>query len=119
MEAETALRAELRAHPSDVPAQIRLAMVLDSQRRPDEALPLLRAVLESKADSAEALYLLGKILLARGEAGEAVEPLEAAARLTPEDAEVRDELGRAYEKLGRKDLARRQFAASRQLKAKH
>ena len=118
-EAETALRAELRAHPSDVLAQIRLAMVLDSQGRPDEALPLLRAVLQSKADSAEALYLLGKILLARGKAGEAVEPLEAAARLIPEDAEVRDELGRAYEKLGRKDLAQRQFAASLQLKARH
>ena len=44
--------------------------------------------------------------------------LEAAARLAPEDPRVRDELGRAYQKLGRTELAEREFEAARQLKAR-
>jgi Flp pilus assembly protein TadD len=58
------------------------------------------------------------MLLAGGAATEAVEHLEVAARLSPEDASVREQLGQAYQKLGRTELARREFEASRQLKAR-
>ena len=79
------------------------------------AMALLRGVAEAQPDSAEALYLLGRMLLAQGAATEAVEPLEAAARLTPEDPNVRYQLGQAYQTLGRTELARRELEAARQL----
>ena len=53
-----------------------------------------------------------------GAAAEAVEHLEAAARLAPEDASIRYQLGQAYQKLGRTELAQQQFEVFRQLKEK-
>jgi Flp pilus assembly protein TadD len=79
---------------------------------------VLRGVVESRPDRAEARLLLGRMLLAQGDAAEAVVHLEAAARSTPDDADVREQLGRAYEKLGKAELAREQFEASRQLRAR-
>jgi Flp pilus assembly protein TadD len=79
---------------------------------------LLRAVLKAKPDYADARYVLGKILLARGDAAPAAEHLEAAARLAPEDANIRYQLGQAYQKLGRTDEAQQQFEIFRQIKDK-
>ena len=42
--------------------------------------------------------------------------LEAASRLSPEDAGVRYQLGQAYQKLGRTEEARQQFEVFRRLK---
>ena len=95
-----------------------LGVVYLTQGRLAEAESALRAELQAHPADAEALYLLGKILLARGAAQEALGHLEAAARLAPDDPDVRDELGRAYERLGQNDLAQRQFEASRQIKAR-
>jgi len=95
-----------------------LGVVYLKQGRPAEAETALRAELQAHPSDVQALYLLGKILLARGAAQEALGHLEAAARLSPDDADVRDELGRAYERLGQSDLAKRQFEASRQIKAR-
>ena len=75
-------------------------------------------MLKTKPDFAGARYLLGKILLAQGAAAEAVEHLEAAARLAPDEANIRYQLGQAYQKLGRADLAQQQFEVFRQLKDK-
>ena len=75
-------------------------------------------MLESKPDFADARYLLGKILLAQGDAGQALEHLEAAARVAPEDANIHYQLGRAYQTLGRTELAQQQFELFRQLKDK-
>ena len=72
----------------------------------------------SQPETADARYLLGKILLAQGAATEAVEHLEAAARLAPEDASIRYQLGQAYQKLGRTELAQQQFEAFQKLKDK-
>ena len=66
-EAEAALRAELARNPGDLQSQQNLAVVLDSQQRPEEAIPLLRGVLQAKPDFTDARYLLGKILLAQGD----------------------------------------------------
>ena len=76
-EAEKALRAELRSHPGDLASMQNLAIVLDSQQRPDEARALLAEALKAKPDQADARYLLGKILLPQGAAAEAVEHLPA------------------------------------------
>jgi Flp pilus assembly protein TadD len=60
--------------------------------------------------------LYGKLLLAQGNATAAVEHLEAAARQAPEDANIFYQLGQAYQKLGRADLAEQQFAKFKELK---
>jgi Flp pilus assembly protein TadD len=71
-----------------------------------------------KPDSADAHYLLGKILRAQDTLAEAVEHLEAAARLAPRDANIHDELGRAYQAQGRREQARQEFGTSQKLRAK-
>jgi Flp pilus assembly protein TadD len=74
--------------------------------------------LKAKPDFADARYLFGKVLLAQGAAQEAAQHLEAAARLAPEDANIRYQLGQAYQKLGRSDAAREQFEVFQKLKDK-
>jgi tetratricopeptide (TPR) repeat protein len=117
-ESEAALRAELTAHPANAKARERLATVLDLLGRSDEAAIELRNVLGAKPDFADARYLLGKILLVRGSADEAAAHLEAAARLAPDDANVHYQLARAYQKLGRGELAEKEFAIYQGLKDK-
>jgi Flp pilus assembly protein TadD len=90
--------------------------VLDLEGSFDQAVALLRPLLKAKPDFADARYLLGKILLSKGHAREAAEQLEAAARLAPEDANTHYQLGQAYQRLGRSDLAEQEFALFRKLK---
>ena len=47
-----------------------------------------------------------------------MEQLEAAARLAPDDANVHYQLGRAYQKLGRTELAEKELEVYRQIKDK-
>ncbi len=90
--------------------------MLELNRKAGEALVLLRALLRDEPRFADARYLLGKILLAEGAAEEAVGHLEAAAALAPADANIRYQLGQAYQKVGEIDRAARQFETFRQLK---
>ena len=117
-DAETALRAELTHHPADVKARHTLATVLDLEARGDQALAEARAVVKAAPQFADGRYLLGKILLAGGHAAEAAIHLEAAARIAPDDANIHYQLARAYEKLGRGELAEKEFASYRGLKDK-
>ena len=117
-EAEMALRAELAVRPADVVTQQHLAIVLESLQRPQDAIAILRAVLGTKADLPDSQYLLGKLLLAQGDATEAVSHLETAVKLAPEDASIRYQLGRAYQKLGRTEQAEQQFEEFRRIKDK-
>ena len=113
-----ALRAELASHPDDVRARNTLATVLDLDGKRDEALKELRTVLARRPDYADARYLLGKILLSNGAAAEAVDHLERAAQLAPADPNVHYQLGQAYQRLGKSDLAAKEFEMFQQLKAK-
>src|SRR3989441_1224781 len=117
-EAEAALRAELTHHPADVKARHTLATVLDLEGRADQALVEARRVVKANPEFADARYLLGKILLAGGALDEAAMHLEAAARTAPQDANIHYQLARAYEKIGRAELAEKEFAIYRDLKDK-
>jgi tetratricopeptide (TPR) repeat protein len=116
--AREALAAELAAHPGNVKARQTLATVLELTGESDAALQELRAVIAVNPNYADARYLFGKILLARGSAAEAAEHLELAARLAPNDANTHYQLGQAYQRLGRTELAAREFDAYQRLKAK-
>jgi Flp pilus assembly protein TadD len=115
-EAVQALRAEVAAHGADHASRYTLATVLDLDGQQDAALAELRSVLRARPDHANARYLFGKILLARDEAAAAVTHLEIAARLAPADANMHYQLGLAYQKLGKPELAREQFDEYQRLK---
>ena len=115
-EATRAFRAELATHAADVKSRYTLATVLDLDGHREEALTELRTVLRTRPDYADARYLHGKILLASGDAAAAAAQLEIAVRLAPEDANVHYQLGQAYQKLGKTDLAQKEFDAFQRLK---
>ncbi|MEM7588292.1 MAG: tetratricopeptide repeat protein, partial [Acidobacteriota bacterium] len=115
-DAEQQLRGELETHPTDHTSRYHLATVLDLNRQSDEARQQLETLLDARPNSADARYLLGKILLAEGEAEAAAGHLEAAAALNPEDPTIFNQLGQAYQRLGRRELAQQQFEIFRQLK---
>ena len=117
-DADAALRAELTHHPADVKARHTLATVLDLEGRADQALVEARTVVKANPEFADARYLLGKLLLAGGALDEAAMHLEAAARTAPQDANIHYQLARAYEKIGRAELAEKEFAIYRDLKDK-
>jgi tetratricopeptide (TPR) repeat protein len=116
--ASDALRAELAAHPDDVRARNTLATVLELQGRREDALRELKTIVARRPNYAEARYLFGKILLAQGAAADAVVHLELAARLSPDDSNIHYQLGQAYQRLGKTDLAAREFETFQRLKAK-
>jgi tetratricopeptide (TPR) repeat protein len=116
--ASDALRAELVSHPDDARARNALATALDLQGKHDDALKELRALLARRPNYSDARYLLGKILLAGGAAAEAVEHLERAVKLAPADPNIHYQLAQAYQRLGKTDLAAKEFDAYQQLKAK-
>jgi predicted Zn-dependent protease len=93
-----------------------LAYVYEREGKKDEAAQLLRELLKQTPAHPNARYLLGRILLDQGDAAGAVEQLEASMRLAPEEPRVHYQLGRAYQKLGRQDEAKKQFALFQQLK---
>jgi tetratricopeptide (TPR) repeat protein len=118
-EAASALRSELASYPNNLEARHALATTLDLNGESDAALAELRAVVAAKPRDPDAQYLFGKILLARGSAAEAAAHLEIAARAAPDDANVRYQLGQAYQRLGRTELAAREFETYKKLKDKH
>jgi Flp pilus assembly protein TadD len=92
--------------------------VLDLDGRSDEALAELRTIVAARPMFGEARYLLGKILLARGAAADALTHLEVAEKLSPDLANVHYQLGQAYQRLGRPELAAREFELFQRLKDK-
>ena len=117
-EAGAALRAELAAHPVDHQSRYVLATVLELDNQPQAALREVELVLAAEPDFADAGYLRGKILLEDGRVDEAAAQLLAAAELAPEDPNIRNQLGQAYQKLGDREKAREQFEIFQRLKGR-
>jgi tetratricopeptide (TPR) repeat protein len=116
--ATASLRAELASHPDNLKARYTLATVLDLDGHGDDALGELRAIVAVKPTNADARYLFGKILLARGAAADAVAHLEVAARLAPDVPNIHYQLGLAYQRMGRTELAAHEFEIFQHLKDK-
>jgi len=117
-EAGAALRAELAAHPVDHRSRYVLATVLELDNQPQAALREVELVLAAEPDFADAGYLRGKILLEDGRVDEAAAQLLAAAELAPEEPNIRNQLGLAYQKLGDRKKAREQFEIFQRLKGR-
>ena len=100
----------------DVKTRYTLATVLDLDGHTDEALKELAAIVAAKPGYAEAHYLFGKILLVQGSPSDALTHLETAARLSPDDPSTHNQLGMAYQRLGKAELAAHEFEIFQRLK---
>ncbi|MGI8785702.1 MAG: tetratricopeptide repeat protein [Acidobacteriota bacterium] len=115
-EAVAAFEKELARAPKDFSSLYYLAYLNETTGDVTAALARLRAALEIEPDSSEGNALLGKMLLKEGKASEAVVPLERAVTKDPNGSEKRYQLARAYQQLGRREDAARQFAEIQRIK---
>jgi Flp pilus assembly protein TadD len=116
-EALTAFESELRHAAGDFSTLYYLAYLHEAEGDLTRARARLDAALSLEPESAEGNTLLGKILVKEGRVLEALKPLELAVKKDPSDDEKRYQLGRAYQRLGRREDAAREFAESRRLRA--
>jgi Flp pilus assembly protein TadD len=75
-----------------------------------EAIGHFASAAKLAPDFAEAQFGLGRSLLDSGKNAEAVAPLETATRLAPDNPTIHFALATAYQRIGRKDDAAREFA---------
>jgi tetratricopeptide (TPR) repeat protein len=111
-----AFENELKRMPRDYWTLYYLAFLHDAEGQLDAARERAQLALAIQPRSAEAGALLGKVLLKQGKAAEAVAPLETAVGQNPNDANLRFQLGRAYQQSGRRQDAAREFAEAQRLK---
>lgn len=88
--ASAALDRHLAGHPEDREARFLLARTLAWQGRADAALPHYQQLLAAEPDNVDYLLGTGQALLWAGRPNEALPPLERAARLAPEYAQIGD-----------------------------
>jgi predicted Zn-dependent protease len=91
------------------------ALAFGGEATSQEAEKYLRKALQLKPQHPQTLYQLGKILWMRSKSPEAVTLLERAAKNQPDYREARYLLASAYQTLGRRAEAQREFAAVKKL----
>ncbi len=99
-EAVALLAATQRRFPQDFWVTFELALVLNQERRWDEALGYSRAALALRPDCSAAYIALGEILHSMGRVDEAIDPLERAVRLDPGNPMAHTNLARALDSKG-------------------
>lgn len=107
---------ELRLAGQDDPEAVYFLGGLLSQKKPEEAIPLLLRAQRMTPDFWGPLYYLGRVYVELGRTREALPLLERAAKLKPDESQVQYQLGRALQKLGRAADAKAAFARVRELK---
>jgi tetratricopeptide (TPR) repeat protein len=111
-DAVEALRRSLRIDPSQAPAHLALANVLQDQGQIDSAITSYRRALRLEPDSAQAHNDLGTALYARGNLEEAIREFEEALKSDPRAPMTYENLGSALRRVGRFAQARRVFSRS-------
>jgi len=101
---------ELKIDPRNASAEFYLGEVARQQDKLPEAIEDFAAAVKLAPDFAEAQFGLGRSLLDSGKNAEAVGPLERAVHLAPGNPTMHFALATAYQRLGRKDDAAREFA---------
>lgn len=101
-EAMPQFERELQISPSHVLARVRLADILITQGKFDEALALARQAAKLEPKRASAHMLAGEALIRKGNATEGIEELEAARADDPAVTRIHWDLLRAYAAAGRK-----------------
>ena len=95
----------LKLHPDDARAEYNLGLAYEHLDQPEKAVAAYRTAIAWQQSSGirdPQPYLdLGKLLLAQRHPEQALDPLEKAAQAGPDNALAQQELGVAYEALGR------------------
>ena len=106
-EAERAYESALGVRPAFTLALLNLGRLRASQKRFDEALPLLTRAAETQPQSAEAHYMAGEAYLQIKKGSKAIPHLNEAARLGRPEAHLR--LAWLYNAAGLKDKAAAEY----------
>ena len=104
-EAVAAFRRSLEIGPRTVKSLDNLGLALEGLGHSPEAVSAYRQAIALQADAAkpseQPLLNLGTLLVHQEQAAEALSLLTEAARIAPRNPKIREQLGRAYERLGR------------------
>jgi Tfp pilus assembly protein PilF len=109
-DARKEFEAELKIEPSNAGAEYYLGEVARQEDKLSEAIEHFAAAAKLAPDFAEAQFGLGRSLLDSGKSAESVAPLDKAAHLAPDNPTIHFALATAYQRMGRKDDAAREFA---------
>jgi tetratricopeptide (TPR) repeat protein len=109
-EARKEFEEELKIFPNNAAAEYYLGELARQADKLPEAIEHFSRAAKLYPDFGEAHFGLGRCLLESGKAAEAVTPLEAAVKLVPDNPTIHFSLATAYQRLGRKDDAAREFA---------
>ena len=117
-EARREFEEELKIDPASAPSEYVLGELARQDQQTDAAVKHFEGATKLDSQFVDAFIGLGRTLIEGGRAGEAVAPLESATRLEPDNAAAHFYLGTAYQRLGRKDEAGREFALQKQASEK-
>lgn len=109
-EARKELDAELKIYPQNSGAEYLLGELARTSDQLPRAIGHFQRALALNAGFTDAYFGLGRALLDSGRTADAVPPLETAARLAPDNPTIHFALATAYQRLGRKPEAAREFA---------
>lgn len=109
---------ELNRTPEEFFVLYYLGYAQDQLGNLDRARQRVESALRVNSESAEANKLYGKILFKQGQVQSALEAVEKAAKQDPLDTENRYLRARIFQRLGRAQEAKREFAEVEQLKVK-
>lgn len=109
-----AFRREIANSPRHLLARLGIAGI-QASRDPEAGLPYAEQAVELAPGLAEAHYLLGLLLLNTGRTERAIQELETARRLSPQEAKIYFQLGRAYASANRREDAARARAEFQRL----
>jgi len=108
-EAEAAWRAVLSQRPDSVSTRNKLAVLCMKEGRYDEAARLLDEGIRARPKAVSFRFNRALLCHMRGDLGGALAFLEQVERMSPGHGDVHFFKGVIYEKLGRADLAEREF----------
>jgi predicted Zn-dependent protease len=109
-DSRAAFDKELHRNPRDVTTLWYLASIDEMEGKLDDARSRLDRARRLDSQSPDVAYLLGKVMLKQGKAAEASELLKYAVDKDPLDTQKRYQLARAYQQLGRREDAAKEFA---------
>ncbi len=101
---------ELKIDPNNAGAHYYLGEAARQQDKLPDAIEQYATATKLAPDFAEAQFGLGRALLDSGKSAESVGPLETATRLAPGDPTIHFALATAYQRMGRKEDAAKEFA---------
>ncbi len=117
-EARKEFEQELKLHPQNASAEYFLGELARKSSQLPQAIEHYRNATKLNPGLPEPQFGLGRCLLDSDKAAEAVGPLEIAAKLAPDNPTIHFTLAHAYQEVGRKDDAAREFALQKSTAAK-